>query len=91
MNEAILIQILLVLAVIAGILFIAILWRVFQVMTDIKTITSTIAARVKDIDQSIERTKEMLTEFIDGVKNFVYSFGFMQAIKGAIKTNKKGE
>lgn len=91
MSEVILIQILLVVAIIAGIMLVLVLGRAFQILSDVKGISGIIADRVKDIDQSVQRTKEAIAEFLDGVKGFLYSFGFMQAIKSAIKTNKKGE
>lgn len=81
-------QILFVVLIVAGIVMIGVLWRSFEVLSDIKTSTRIIAKRVKEIDESIYRTQEAVRSMIESVKGFIFSLDFLKAIKE--KFNKKG-
>lgn len=80
MSDAILSQILTVTLIIAVIVLIAVLWRAWEVLGNLKVTTAIVAKRVEEIDRAVEETKETVNEVAQAIKSFLYSFGFIKQL-----------
>lgn len=86
-----LLQILIVVAIIAGIVSIAVLWRTLDVLNDLKVTTGILAKRAKELDESVEKTKQTIINMVETIKSFVLSFDFIKSIREKITNKEKGE
>lgn len=93
MTTEILIQVLYGVLIIASIMLIAVLWRTFQILDDVKEATSRLSKRVKEIDELFGKAKDSMSNISETIKAFIYSLGIVKTVKNAINdTNKnKGE
>ncbi|MCX6808085.1 MAG: hypothetical protein NTW50_00260 [Candidatus Berkelbacteria bacterium] len=92
MVTTVLVQILLIVLIVAVVCLIAVLWRCFDILDDIKKITQTVAKRVLEMDQKVDELKATLSGWRDTVSGFVYSLGIVKSIKHFVENiNKKGE
>lgn len=84
----ILTQILLIVLIFAGIWLIAVLWRLFEVLGDIKTVTEITSRRAREIDEGIDRARQTFQSTMEALKGFLLSFDIIKAIKNKFS---KGE
>jgi hypothetical protein len=88
MDTELLLQILYIFLIIATIFLIAVLWRIFGVLSNFKETSDIILKRVKELDESISKAKSTLLGFLEGIKNFIYSLEFVKKFKNTIDNNK---
>ena len=91
MDYPILVQLLIVVAIIVGIMMIVVLWRMIGIINNVSEASGIILRRIKEIDQTIESTKEKINSFAEMVKNFILSFEFMKVIKEKLEKGSKSE
>lgn len=91
MSTELMIQLLIGISIIAIIFWIAVLWRVFGILTDVKETTIIVKKRVQDVDAGIGKFEKTITEGMDALKGFVYSLEFIKSIREKIENHKKGE
>ena len=84
MLTEVLIQTLLIVAIIAGVLFITVFWRLYEILGDMQSIGKTISRRVTEIDASLAKAQSSIEDFFDALKNFLSSFEFIKMIKNKI-------
>lgn len=77
-------QILLVVGIVSGILFIVVFCRFYDVLADVKSITKVVSKRVNEIDAQVAELQITITKCIDMVKSFMHSFDFFKNIKNKI-------
>ena len=91
MDSSILIQVLIVVAIVVGLMMIVILWRVIGIMNDLRAASALVLKRIREIDQTIDETKERISSFAEIIKNFIFSFEFMKTIKEKIEKGSVSE
>jgi hypothetical protein len=91
MSTELLIQLLIGISIVAIGFMIAIFWRVFGILSDVKETTVIVKKRVQDVDAGIGKFEKTLTEGMDALKGFVYSLEFIKSIREKIESYKKGE
>jgi hypothetical protein len=84
-----LIEILVSVSIIAVIMAIGVLWRLFQILTDIKEVSGIAKKRAEEIDTVIDRAKEGIINLEQTTKGFIQSLGIAKFIKQFIIENKK--
>ena len=77
-------QILLVVGIVAGVLFIVVFCRFYDVLADIKSITKVVSRRVNEIDVQIGELQVLIAKCIETIKVFMHSFDFIKNIKNKI-------
>lgn len=77
-------QILLIVGIVGGILFIVVFCRFYDVLADIKSVTKVVSKRVNEIDEQIGELQTMIKNCIDVIKGFAASFDFIKAIKNKL-------
>ncbi|MEI7791918.1 MAG: hypothetical protein WCI57_00300 [Candidatus Berkelbacteria bacterium] len=77
-------QILLIVGIVAGVLFIIVFCRFYDVLADIKSVTKVVSKRVNEIDAQIAEIQIMVRNCIDVVKGFAASFDFIKTIKNKL-------
>ena len=77
-------QILLIVGIVAGVLFIVVFCRFYDVLADIKSITKVVSRRVNEIDAQIAEIQVMIKNCVDVVKGFAASFDFIKTIKNKL-------
>lgn len=96
----ILIQILLVVAIVAVVFLIVVLWRWNNVLIDVKDTTSVVRKRAHEFDSWISSTENTIKDFISSFKSFLGAFEQIKKIKNKMaeyiddsdsKTNKAKE
>lgn len=97
MAAEILYQILLLVGIIAGLLLIINLWRLYQILGQTKEITTIVNSRLKSLNERLAEAENFLSGLTQMLKTFVTSFEAMRKIKDKISEyqnqdkKKKGE
>lgn len=84
------IQILIAVSIVAVIVLIAALYRLFEVLGDVKVTTKIAAERAKEIDATIDQAEEKIGSIAEVVRGFMHSLDVIKIIKDKFK-NKKGK
>jgi len=77
-------QVLLVILIFAGVLFIVVFCRLYNVLADIKSITAVVSKRVQEVDEKVGELQTMVENCVETVKGFMLSFDFLKNIKNKI-------
>lgn len=91
MATEVLLQILIGISIIAIIVLIAVLWKLFLVLGDIRKSTLLIKQRISDLDALVGKFEKTAAEGLAAFKTFIHSFDFIKTIKEKIENYKKGE
>ena len=91
MSEAVLSQILIIVLIVAVIALIAVLWRTFEVLGDIKVASGILAKRAIEADKAIGRAIGTASSIAEGIKGFLLSLGFVQNLKDNFMNNSKSK
>jgi uncharacterized membrane-anchored protein YhcB (DUF1043 family) len=81
MTTEILYQILLVVLIVAGLFLIVALWRLIDVLSDLKKVSNIISKRAAEIDTYVGNILSSFKETADMIKGFLYSFDIIRAIR----------
>lgn len=89
MATGILIQILFGVLIIASIMLIAVLWKTYEILGDVKESSSILLKRAKEIDELVGKAKDSVTSVSETIKALVYSLGIVKTVRNAInETNE---
>ncbi len=91
METELLKQILILVSIAAVVMLMVILWRLYSILGDVKTISTLSVKRAQQFDGMITKFEQTVTEYLDGFKGFLSSVGFIKNIAKYFETNKKGE
>lgn len=97
MSTDLLLKILIIVATVAAISLIVVLWRYYQVLTNLKDVTAVAKKRAKDIDDWIDKIEKSIGNMTETVKGIVTSLESLKIIKDNIvniikdKTKEKGK
>ncbi|KKT77578.1 MAG: hypothetical protein UW75_C0059G0003 [Parcubacteria group bacterium GW2011_GWF2_44_8] len=94
MTTVILLEVLYSVLIIACVFLIAVLWRTYGILSDLKNVSSIMERRAKEIDLTIGQAKESFIGLSEAIKAFIYSLGIVKKIRSAINNNdnkNKGE
>jgi|GEM_PF-1476298 len=81
------VQILIAVSIVAVIVLIAALYRLFDVLGDVKETTAIAEKRAKELDAKIDQVEEKVSSYSNALKRFVASLDVIKII--ADKFNKK--
>lgn len=85
----ILIQILITISIIAIGVLIAVLWRAFQILTDMRDVSCILKKRVNEFDTTISHAKESIINTVESVSGFIQALGIAKFFKQLTNENKK--
>lgn len=77
--------------IIVGVFLIAVLWRLFDILSNFKEISNILKKRAIEIDESVSKAKNSFTDFVELMKSFIFSMGFVRNIRNSMKNKEKGD
>ena len=83
------VQILIAISIVAVIVLIGTLYRLFRVLGDVKDVTKITSERAKEIDTKIDQVEEKIASVPEMLKGFLYSLDIIKIIKDKFKQTKK--
>jgi len=79
-------QILVVLAIVVAVFMIVVLWRLNQVLLDVKDTTAIAKKRAKDFDSWLSQAEATVSDFATAFKNFLGTFEQLKKIKNKMSS-----
>lgn len=81
-------DILIIVYILVGIALIAVLWRLFTILTDLKDSSVIIARRTKEIDSLVGRIEKIVENGVETIKGLVTSLDFIKGLKNKFMSGK---
>jgi len=91
MDTELLKQILILVSILAVAILIAVFWRLYDILGDVKTVSRLSAKRAEQVDGMITKFEQSVTDYLDSFKVFLSSLGFIKNIRNYFDNNKKGD